>query len=272
MRAQLRRVILESTGQEAAQAFYEGSILRSILWSKLVDAAINADAARRMLHARTKIEVKVGTNGAIELDLSAIDPRDYAGTSAAQLAAELQQELECVIPAVIDLKSIETQVESLNVIQGGRVSSALRRIKNTPRQEERIALLLDEILRDPTIGSSVLLQYAQDRAKFATHALSKIREMIPIANIGGGGDEQAIATLVPAFFAYTYPMNRGRLLYFLAKHLAKYPLINEAIDNSLRRTASMFVDEHRHAISELLQSARRRSLKENLDLTGKGRR
>jgi hypothetical protein len=227
------------------------------IWSEFLlinrPAAPNENAARRILHARTQIEAKIGTDGAIELNLAAVDPRDYARTSAAQLAAELQQELGALVPAVVDLQWDE--LNSSNPIQVGKVSTALKSIKRAGRQEERIALLLDEILNDLNTGTSVLLQYEQDRAKFATHALSKIRELIPRGSVGQTADERTIATLVPAFFAYAFPLNRGRLLYFLAKHLAKYPLVNEAIATTLHQTESMFVDQYRSAILDYLESA-----------------
>jgi hypothetical protein len=126
-------------------------------------------------------------------------------------------------------------------------------IAKTSRQEERIALILQLILHDRARGMSVLAEYQGDKAKFASHALREIRSSLPDSS--ENTDQLIVASLVAKFFSYTYPMNRGRLLYFLAKHLAKYPIVNQAIRTSLKKTASMFVEEHRLQINQLLDEA-----------------
>jgi hypothetical protein len=64
-----------------------------------------------------------------------------------------------------------------------------------------------------------------------------------------------IAELVPALFTKQFPMARGELLYYLAKHLAQWPEINAAIRRSVDRTRSMFVDPYRNEIHRLLSKA-----------------
>src|ERR1700685_1427051 len=58
--------------------------------------------------------------------------------------------------------------------------------------------------------------------------------------------------LVPRLFSYTWPLNRGRLLFFLAQYLAKYPAVNQSIGRCLGKTHSMFVEEYRSLITRLL--------------------
>jgi hypothetical protein len=126
-----------------------------------------------------------------------------------------------------------------------------KKIRKTARQEERIAMILDMIVQDRPYGLAILEEYKSDRAKFATYALDQIRTLFTDMHVDTK-DEYVVAGLIPRLFSYTYPLNRGRLLYFLARYLAKYPQINQAIARCLNRTASMFVEEYRSRINQLL--------------------
>jgi hypothetical protein len=122
------------------------------------------------------------------------------------------------------------------------------------RQEERVALVIRSVLYDRAGGMEMLARFKDDRAKFAFYAINEIRRSL--SESSEDEDQAIIASLIPKFFSYTYPLNRGRLLYFLAKHLASYPIVNQAIRFCLNKTASMFVDAHRSEINELLDAAK----------------
>jgi hypothetical protein len=126
-------------------------------------------------------------------------------------------------------------------------------ISRVSRQEERISMIIDWILRDRRRGFIILNEYQGERAKFALYAIGEIRNSF--SDESPSNDQIIAASLVSRFFSYTYPMNRGRLLYFLARHLAKYPIVNDAISRCLSRTASMFVEEYRSRIRDLLERA-----------------
>jgi hypothetical protein len=164
----------------------------------------------------------------------------------------------------IELGDLETEGQDLTGMEFGDVEvdpgandnyrpepyKVAAAIAKTARQEERVSLVLDLILRDRTRGFKVLMEYQSVKAKFESHALQEIRSAF--SDPSTSNDQLIAASLVSKFFSFTYPMNRGRLLYFLAKNLAKYPIVNEAIRVCLRKTASMFVDEYRSRIDQLL--------------------
>jgi hypothetical protein len=126
-------------------------------------------------------------------------------------------------------------------------------ITGTPRQEERVAIILDLILQDRLRGFEMLGEY-QSSAKFESYAVREIRAAF--FRPSSSNDEMAAASLVAKFFSYTFPMNRGRLLFCLAKHLAKYRIVNAEITDSLGKTASMSVEEYRSRIERLLADAK----------------
>ena len=93
-REQVRRVIDNRSGPAAAQAFYQGSVLRTTLWDCLIASAPDLDAANRILLARSRLDRKSSTGGAITLDLSALDPRDYCNISITELEEKLRTEFD----------------------------------------------------------------------------------------------------------------------------------------------------------------------------------
>jgi hypothetical protein len=128
--------------------------------------------------------------------------------------------------------------------------SNLEKIRKTRRQEERIAIILETILEDRKVGISVLEKYGSDRGKFASAALLHIRNQL--ASDDGIRDELIVANMISQFYSNIFPFNRGILLYFLAKHLTKYPLINKAIRQCLNRSGSVFLFRYRDDINRLL--------------------
>jgi hypothetical protein len=109
---------------------------------------------------------------------------------------------------------------------------------------------MSAILDDPPVGKSALLQYQSDRAKVADWAAKELRKTFIDTN--WGSDERVMATLVPKLFTQQYPMTRGDLLFYLAKHLGKWPLVNQSIRESLRKTHSIYVEWRRAEIEEEL--------------------
>jgi hypothetical protein len=95
-RIRMRSHILSRAGNTAARAFYEGSVLRSLLWEKLIKGASSSEAAARILRARSKIGLSVETEGSVTIDLSTLDPKDYDGTSNLHLSYELQREVDFI--------------------------------------------------------------------------------------------------------------------------------------------------------------------------------
>jgi hypothetical protein len=257
-RLTMRENIVRSAGASAAGAFYEGDTLRSALWGRLLNFATDAESAARILAVRPRLSATIQQDGSIKLDIGALDVRDAVRIDQEVLRAELLAEFA---PLSSDQTSQmpHHDIKPDNILQTEQVSDLLRKISHTARQEARIAILADSILRDRETGMSALVQYKEDRAKFATWALHELRSSLLFnQNRSASMDDEVIANLIPRFFTKAFPLSRGDLLYHLAWHLAKWPKINAAIGNSLNKTRSMFVDFRRKEIEELLDKPRGR--------------
>jgi hypothetical protein len=262
-RAEMRQTIVQQAGANAAANFYEGSTLRSILWSRLVKEARNEKVARRILSVRSRIDASID-KGMLVLNLDAISPEDRATINEDILAANILSEFE-ISPSneLAFARSIDIQNHNVEEIQR-KVVELLNRINRSGRQEERIAILLDAIITDASIGVTALLQYGEDRAKLANWVLDQLRanffQRMPKPNDAelfrkeevSLDIERSMASLIPRLFTQQYPLSRGELLYYLAKHLAKWPQVNQAIKRSLDKTASIFVDNWRSEIERKL--------------------
>jgi hypothetical protein len=217
-----------------------------------VASAPNADAARRILRARSRLGARI-ENGTITLELDALSVEDRERVDQQKLASSLLAEFDVESITSEDLDPLSFDVKPDNAVQTERVSKVLNQIKVTGRQEERIAILVDAILQHRDVGLSALIQYGNDRAKLANWAIQEMR-----GRLGGFGhespklDEAAIAEFIPRLFNNHYTLSRGELLFYLAKHLAKWPTVNAALRRTLDRTASVFVGNYRKKIEELL--------------------
>jgi hypothetical protein len=256
-RLKVFELIRSHTGAGSARAFYEGSALRSALWERILKLAPSADAAHRILRVRSKLNATF-EGDEVRLDLSALAPEDREIIDEHKLIADLEAEF-----GTSSQDHTLDEIPFVDPIQVGRVADIVRQVERTGRQEERLAIILAAILNDRNEGMSVLRQHQSERAKFANWAfrevnfrLTRLRESKEHPN-----DEQIIAELVPIFFTKHYPLSRGELLFFLAKHLGSSPLINAAIQRSLDRTKSMFVDFHREQIQDQLAQGRRKVIR-----------
>ncbi|MER9075957.1 hypothetical protein NKH80_24620 [Mesorhizobium sp. M0904] len=158
---------------------------------------------------------------------------------------------------VPDMIAIPTPTyEKYDNVQESGVRDLLIEVRSARRQEERIAILIAGILENRSVGISALLQYGRDKAKFANHALDRIRDTL----IRDDGDDRlmeiAAEKLVRHLYSAQFPASRGSLLLFFAKYLAGWPEINGEIHRRLGRTRSMFVEQYRPAIEEFLKSPR----------------
>ena len=249
-RAAMQQLLLEAHGSLSARSFYEGSVLRTVLWSRLLSMATSKEMSKRILRARGKLSAGINEDGQIVLDLAALSEKDRTSIDSAKLVSEMLREFEPDPAAITKLESF-AEAESQNATAVQRhVEDLLGLIRRTGRQEERVALLMAAILDNPTVGKSALLQYQNDRAKMAAWAITELRKSFtgttwPI-------DETVIAALVPQLFTKQWPMGRGDLLFFLAKHLGKWPRVNASIREVLQKTHSMYVDWSRKEIEDTL--------------------
>ncbi|SFP17434.1 hypothetical protein SAMN03159463_03758 [Mesorhizobium sp. NFR06] len=261
-RVAMREQVAKATGARSARAYYEGSALRSAVWANLLAAAPSGEVARRILGARARIGASVNADGGLQLHLEALAQSDRALIDEERLKRAILAEF-----AIVSGETGDRGPSSIDGdrIQTGRVTELLTRVRHAPRQEERIAILISGILDNKSVGTSALLQYGRDRAKFANRALEKVREYLVQTNIPSKKLGLPAAKLVSDLYEMQYPANRGSFLMYFAKHLSKWPEINREIETRLFRTRSIFVEYLRPTIEEFL--GKRSSSKEaNFDL------
>jgi hypothetical protein len=90
----------------------------------------------------------------------------------------------------------------------------------------------------------------------ANWVLNELRSKLLSDYSDRGAVERFIANLIPKLFTRHFSLSRGELLYYLAKHLAKWPQINAALQQALDRTVAIFVDNWRSEIQTFLKEGR----------------
>lgn len=137
----------------------------------------------------------------------------------------------------------------------------LNQIHHVGRQEERLAILLDLILRNPVEASFLIKIYSKDRAKYANRVLKQIdieitqnRKHDDLFQEERGRRLNAVqlARIVNEPFSRGMPGNRAALLYYMAKHLARYPDINNYLRNKIAKARSVFITPYRREIVDFL--------------------
>lgn len=231
-RSRMRNAIERSLGNKAASSFYTSS-LESAFWTKLVSSWRLATNPSRYNSLRSRFKVLLNDEGKMRIEgVEPIDPQERDLLN--EIISELEMEFE-----IFDLPSKEV-LPSASFL----ALSSLETIKHTARQEERVAMILLEILKDREIGADLLHKY-QPRAAFERYAIA--HTMAAFARLPDPFDDRelVVSTLIYDLYSKTFPLNRGHLLEYLAKHLAMYPRVNRTIEAKLKDTKSVYV--HRHA-------------------------
>lgn len=136
-------------------------------------------------------------------------------------------------------------------------------IKDAPRQEERVARLVDVILQDMVDSGALLDAYGRDRAKIMNYALEKIH--MALTDLAESKTELRldhekiqtelrIALFARRLISHVYSLNRSRLLYYMAMYLSKYPAVRKVIEENLRKRSSVFYEGDRARIEGLLRN------------------
>jgi hypothetical protein len=252
-RTEMRKFLLEKQGSAAARSFYEGSVLRSVLWSRLLSTAINSEMAKRILGVRGRLSAKVDSDGTITLDLSCLSREDLAAIDTTKLIDSILLEYDPQ-PEKPARSVVEKNGEIHDFAEVQReVDILVRRMIAARRQEERIALMISAILRNPPVGKTALLQYPADKAKTAEWAFKELRRiLIETKGTSSRSDELLISLLIPKILSQQYHMTRGDLLFFLAKHLGSWPVVKKSIRQCLAVTHSVSVELRRGEIEAAL--------------------
>jgi hypothetical protein len=248
-RLRMKSVLQSRAGDSAANAFYGGSTLRASLWEKLLAAAPNKEIARRILNSRAKIISRIGADGAIELDFSALDSEDYSGIDLEKIRESLFEEFSGVTVGTHPYSRSKLGSEQIRKL----ASEGMSAIEYASWHEERVAIILDYILRDRALGARLLVLYPRDRRSgTATAAITSLQKALR--------DRETLPTNLELVkiayreFSHVMSTTRARLLYSFAKHLAKYPEINAFVKRKVEISNSQYVHRLSKDIFDFLRN------------------
>jgi hypothetical protein len=97
-------------------------------------------------------------------------------------------------------------------------------IKRAKRQEERVAMILAELLKDRNRGREIISQYTKDKAAGANGAIEVLSDILRDEESGKEWSNLRIARKVSGVFRRSED-KRPILTYYLAKYLHTYPEI-----------------------------------------------
>ncbi len=126
------------------------------------------------------------------------------------------------------------------------VDRILRRVSSLKRQEERVAILLEETLRDPRAGQAVLERHIE-RAGHAAAAIDLLRSTM-LGYTSGVDVERMLEPVLREIILRSYPLQRGRLLLALSQHLSAYSLLTSTIRGFATRSRAREVLLYRDRI------------------------
>ncbi|PVM78449.1 hypothetical protein DDF65_15475 [Caulobacter radicis] len=242
----LHKEFLNRLGQRAATSFLN-SAATGQLWGLLERHAISSDARGRIRACRSRITAEVSSDG-ISVDLSAVRLEDL-NIDFSEIGPRLTQAFgygAYASPQVADLSGLPFS----ETPTGMTIVSAVER---SPRQEERLSILLRAAILYPSAFRSAISQYS-DPAFMTNQALRLLR--------GGFVDELSdiearrvaqVAAIVPKLFSMAYPRRRGAMLYYMAVHLGDHAPIAKTIYELAARSVARDIDLVRPRIIEMFE-------------------
>lgn len=250
LRKKFRNKLFDAGDKTSAHSFMEDSVLRSELWTILLKSAPNNEAAHRILSCRSKMSVKIGNLGKVEIDLFNLSPSDYSQIKFEDIVKHIQNELdETSKPDYND--NTEKSIDDLLIDQRA-IDSAISETRRAGRQEERVTILIRIFLEDFDLGRSVLSIYQSDRGQFATQAIKIINSTLATGRLSKKQATENVVTLIKYLYRICYPMNRGALLFFFAHHIGQYPEVASIIKNRLYSSDSKAINYWRENINRAL--------------------
>jgi hypothetical protein len=126
------------------------------------------------------------------------------------------------------------------------------KIRNATTKEERLSMLLDSILQNRSNGLQILDSYNSDRSSYANDSLEELRKVLTNEPENRRVDNVSLVRALRRPLAHQLGGSRANLIYYMAKHLSKYPDIKGYLRKSYLRSTSSQFDRYRHEIEKLL--------------------
>lgn len=248
-RKKVRNLMFDHSSETVAKNFLEGSVLKTELWNILLKYSPSRDAALNILNARPKLLANIDESNRVSIDLSALSPDDYGNLSIENIIRDLQREIDGTVRPDRQVED-EVFVELSFSIED--IDRHVSRARSLGRQEERVAVILSYLLSDYDLGKEVVKSYKGDRSGFANEAMRLISSTMIHNRPKNYSNDALVEMLIAQLYKRCFPMNRGALLYYFAKHLGEYENLNASLRDLWESSGAVFVHQWDNEISEQL--------------------
>lgn len=246
LRNALATDLSNSFGYESGQAFLSSSATGK-LWEILELNALNEAALERIRRSRGRVSARI-QNGTTEIDISAISAADLR-ISEEDIARHLgiamgELSFSSDMPRA-NLSGLPDSTEPT-------VLTIMEAMRRSPRQEERLAILLRALILHPAPALTAMDRYV-DPAQMANQAIASLKKMTADFQDQPEIRRQIIiASLMRTIFRDAYPRRRGALLFYFAEHLSDFPEVADALQQLLRNSRADAVEVLRDRIERAL--------------------
>jgi hypothetical protein len=244
--------------EQAIRWFLDAVVLTELLTTLASSSRRDQNGGRGNVLETAWAVVHLDSNRRIQIDVprSLLQRENKGVTNYRKRLANLLRLVHTATGREVDVKGIAEKrsswpaSETVGLVTESslseKVSHFLSEITQCPRQEKRIALMIDAIISDRAAALVILENYS-DSATLARKALTHLRDILN--NSASDEDiEEKLKLAVSAIITAAYPLQKGRLLLDLARVLGKYPSLASVIRNRTIRSTSHNVMSVREAI------------------------
>jgi hypothetical protein len=253
LREELVASLSDSFGGHAGRSF-ENSAARGRLWDIVEGAARDADALARVRKARIHLSARIGATGGLEIQLDAVDPQDLT-LSFDEVRAVMAGTF---VKARDDFHMPRADLSQLPNSADPTATTILEAVFRSPRQEERLAIMLRSLILYPAPAQQALDRY-NDRAQMAKNAAIFLRSATSDIPMDQGEEirERAVSGLIRRLVTDSYPRRRGVMLYYLAEHLSDFDLVAREIRDIVMASAARDIEVVRERILQAIAKENR---------------
>jgi hypothetical protein len=237
-----------SFGGYAGQSL-SNSTARSSLWDLLEAAAVDDHARRRIQNVRSRLLARISNDGSVDVDLTFLNPEDI-NVTVEEIVSRLQGNLGrrrggLEMPRV-DLSRLPSSADPT-------IITILDAVKRSPRQEERIAILIRSLILHPLPALRAMEIY-KDSAQMAQSGVAMLRDRFAHGseNLNEYWLVSQLVPIIRRLISGAYPRRRGVMLFYFAEHLSDFPPIAGVLRQVLDGTSARDVEELRPIILKAL--------------------
>jgi hypothetical protein len=247
-----RQYLANSIGSvlgENTSRLFQSSDLRIRLWDIVEAAASSAEARRRIISSRVRMLAELSVDGEILVDIRIIDPLDIR-INRDEVIQKLADEYGgASAPFVMEKANLNRLQDSEDPTH----LTVLDAVRRSPRQEERVAIMIRALILYPKAAAFALERYT-DPASMAEGIFRNIRNTLSPGSdqLSFKDEHHVIATLIPRILRGVYSRRLGTFLYYLALYLNDYSDIAVQIRKSLDTRKSLSVQAFRSKIEDAL--------------------